>query len=237
MTATKPDRDSFIRRTSPWEGSLAARAREQSRDAARLRWALGTAAFAHAVLLLVQLPELYASTPQAAEDSRRVYVLEEPRFKPPVRDPEPQMPQRRAVRVPMPDPTPDGPEPLVREQELPLAIEIDDLGAFPDIAPPPPPASRPRRVTGAVRPPVRLSGRQPLYTELARRVRREGVVILDAVIDTEGRVTEVEILRGLGLGLDEEVVDAVSSWRFRPATLGGQPLAVVYTLTVRFELR
>ena len=62
-------------------------------------------------------------------------------------------------------------------------------------------------------------------------------MILDAVIDPGGRVTEVEILRGLGLGLDEEVVDAVASWRFRPATLGGQPVAVVYTLTVRFELR
>jgi TonB family protein len=114
---------------------------------------------------------------------------------------------------------------------------IDDIGRLPEIAPPAPPPSRPRRVAGEIKRPERLSGRQPLYTELARRVRLEGTVIVDAVIDENGRVTEVELLRGLGFGLDEEVVDAVGTWQFRPATLGGKPIAVLFTLTVHFDLK
>lgn len=84
--------------------------------------------------------------------------------------------------------------------------------------------------------PVRLGGFDPSYTAAARRARVEGVVILDAVIDRIGQVTDVKVLKALSLGLTESAVRAVESWRFEPARLGGRPISVRYNLTVRFGL-
>ena len=79
--------------------------------------------------------------------------------------------------------------------------------------------------------------RRPRYTEIARRVRLEGRVVLQAVIDKRGEVTSVRVLAGLGLGLDQAAVEAIRSWRFDPALLAdGRPVAVYYTLTVNFRL-
>ena len=85
--------------------------------------------------------------------------------------------------------------------------------------------------------PVRLGGAQPAYTELARKARIQGVVIVEAIIDKEGRVTNVRVLKGLPMGLDQSAVDAVKSWRFKPATLNGRPVSVYYSLTVNFRLQ
>lgn len=93
-------------------------------------------------------------------------------------------------------------------------------------------------VGGEVQPPVRLSGSPPAYPEEAREARVEGVVNVQAVIDSDGRVVEVvplddgsdnELLRGAA-------VAAIRDWRFQPATLDGEPVAVHYRLTVRFDL-
>jgi periplasmic protein TonB len=93
------------------------------------------------------------------------------------------------------------------------------------------------RVGGEITKPVRLGGAQPAYTELARKARIQGVVIVEAVIDKEGKVTNVRVLKGLPMGLDQSAVDAVKSWRFRPATLNGRPVSVYYSLTVNFRLQ
>jgi TonB family protein len=77
----------------------------------------------------------------------------------------------------------------------------------------------------------------PLYTEAARLAHRQGVVIVRATIDRQGRVTDVRVLKPLGLGLDESAVAAVQQWRFRPATLGGRPLPVYFQLSVTFTVR
>jgi protein TonB len=94
-----------------------------------------------------------------------------------------------------------------------------------------------RRVGGDVEPPVALYRVQPGYTEPARRVRLEGVVVVEAILDVEGRVTDVRVLKPLGMGLSEAAVDAVAQWRFRPATVNGRPVSVYFTLTVKFELQ
>jgi protein TonB len=78
---------------------------------------------------------------------------------------------------------------------------------------------------------------QPLYTEPARKAGRQGVVILQATIDRTGVVTDVRLVKGLGMGLDESAVSAVRQWRFRPATLGGRPVPVYFQLTVRFTIQ
>src|SRR6185436_8436036 len=94
----------------------------------------------------------------------------------------------------------------------------------------------PVRVGGEVSAPVKLSGREPAYTEAARRARIQGVVILEATIDRQGEVTATRVLKGLPMGLDAEAEDAVRSWRFAPARRAGEPVSVLFTVTVKFRV-
>lgn len=93
------------------------------------------------------------------------------------------------------------------------------------------------RFNGTMTKPVQLSGRQPRYTELARRAGIQGTVILEAIIDKKGRVSNVRVLKGLPMGLDAEAVSAVQEWIFEPARMDGRPVSVYYTLTVNFQIQ
>ncbi len=97
----------------------------------------------------------------------------------------------------------------------------------------------PLHLTGAMTPPRLLptSRVEPRYTEAARRVRLTGTVILEAVIDEQGEIRQVKVIQGLPLGLDQAAIDAVRHWRFEPARLGTRPVAVYFTLTIRFQLQ
>jgi len=95
----------------------------------------------------------------------------------------------------------------------------------------------PIHVTGAVTRPVLLDGPQPRYTEMARRAGLQGTVVLEAIIDESGHVINVTVLKRLSMGLDQAAVEAVQSWRFKPATLAGRPVKVYYTLTANFTLQ
>ncbi len=92
-------------------------------------------------------------------------------------------------------------------------------------------------VGGDVRKPEKISAPQPSYTREARAAKVQGVIIAQAVIDEQGRVTAVKILKGLPYGLSESAAATMRTWRFKPATLNGQPVAVYYNLTVNFRLR
>jgi TonB family protein len=63
-----------------------------------------------------------------------------------------------------------------------------------------------------------------------------GVVILEAVIDRDGNVKDVMVLKPLPYGLSEAAVDAVKQWKFKPGTLDGTPVDVIFNLTVNFKL-
>ncbi len=93
------------------------------------------------------------------------------------------------------------------------------------------------KVGGGVLPPVKIFAPQPLYTEEARLGRVQGVVILEAIIDEDGNVREVKVLKGLPMGLTESAADTARQWRFKPATLDGRPVPVYFNLTVRFSLQ
>ena len=99
---------------------------------------------------------------------------------------------------------------------------------------------RPLRVGGDVTRPEKISGPTPVYTELAREARRQGVpivgvVIIEVTIDSEGNVVDPHVLKGMPMGLDRAALDAVEKWKFKPATLHGKPVSVIYTLTVDFK--
>jgi protein TonB len=63
------------------------------------------------------------------------------------------------------------------------------------------------------------------------------VVIVQAIIDKQGTVTDVKVLKPLPMGLDKAAADAVAKWKFKPATLNGKPVDVYYNLTVNFTLQ
>jgi TonB family protein len=101
----------------------------------------------------------------------------------------------------------------------------------------PSPEEGPYRVGGGVtRPEILSQGSKPQYTEAARKARISGVVILEAIIDEQGDVTNVRVLKGLPMGLDQAAVDAVQTWKFKPAMLEGKPVKVYYVLTVNFQV-
>jgi periplasmic protein TonB len=95
----------------------------------------------------------------------------------------------------------------------------------------------PIHIDARITPPVAIHRVQPRYTEQARVRRVQGVVVVEAIIDRAGRVTDVRILKGLPAGLDEASMAAVRQWRFRPAVLADRPVAVYFRLTVRFEMQ
>ncbi|MFL6200888.1 MAG: energy transducer TonB [Thermoanaerobaculia bacterium] len=94
----------------------------------------------------------------------------------------------------------------------------------------------PYRVGGEVTRPEKISGDPPVYAEAARRARVMGVVIIEALIGEKGEVTGSRVLKGLPLGLEQAAVDAVKTWKFKPAMLRGRPVPVYYILTVNFQL-
>jgi TonB family protein len=80
---------------------------------------------------------------------------------------------------------------------------------------------------------------RPEYTQAARRARIEGVVLLEAVVLTNGQVGDVRILRSLDsrLGLDDQAVKALKSWRLNPGTHRGRPVPVIVTVELTFRLK
>lgn len=102
--------------------------------------------------------------------------------------------------------------------------------------PPPPPLAGPLRVGGDVKAPVIVNRADPEYTEPARKARIAGVVIVEAIIDKQGNVDQVKVIKGLPMGLADEAVKAVRKWKFKPGTHNGQAVATIFNLTVNFKL-
>jgi len=80
---------------------------------------------------------------------------------------------------------------------------------------------------------------EPQYTPEAMRARIQGVVELEAVVGTDGVITQVRVARSLDrtFGLDEVAIRTARQWLFRPGTLQGKPVPVLVTIEMRFNLR
>jgi len=92
------------------------------------------------------------------------------------------------------------------------------------------------RVGGDVKAPVALYKVEPQYSEEARKERISGIVILEVVIDKTGSVRDAVVLKPLPFGLDQAALDAVKQWKFRPGMMNGEPVDVIFNLTVNFRL-
>jgi len=77
---------------------------------------------------------------------------------------------------------------------------------------------------------------EPEFSEEARKVKYQGTVLLTIEVGEDGQPHRLRILRGLGLGLDEKAIEAVSRWKFKPAQRNGRPVRAAATIEVNFRL-
>jgi len=99
------------------------------------------------------------------------------------------------------------------------------------------PAAPPRvRIGGKVRPATLVHGVEPVYPALAQQAHVSGVVELEAVIGTDGRIRDLSAKSGPPL-LIRAALDAVRQWIYEPTLLNGEPVEVIQPINVRFNLR
>jgi periplasmic protein TonB len=115
------------------------------------------------------------------------------------------------------------------------------ISELPPPPPPPPPPSPPPvarapvRIGGELKAPALVERVEPEYPPIAVRAKVQGVVILEAVVDPDGLVEDVRVLRSIPL-LDKAAIAAVRQWRYSPLLLNGTPERFVLTVTVSFSL-
>jgi protein TonB len=88
---------------------------------------------------------------------------------------------------------------------------------------------------GDVKPPKLIKSVTPRYPQNALRQGIQGVVIIEATTDLEGRVTSTRVLKSVPR-LDQAAVKAVKQWVYEPVVINGRPRRIVFTVTVRFSL-
>jgi len=209
------------------------------RDRRLMRIAGGVAVAFHVVLFLIHFPEMAQEVRAGTQRERKIFVVQQPKFKPPEVQQQQQILRPRQVRIPIPDPTPDEPEPvreIVPEEDVQIAAPDDAIFGVPDA--PPAPQEAPIRVGfGQMKEPKKLVDTKPVYPETARRARLQGVVILEIIVDKQGNVRSWKVLRPLSLGLTEAAIDAVKQWKYEPPMYNGRPVEVLITVTMRFSLQ
>ncbi len=146
-------------------------------------------------------------------------------------------------RPPAPEPVPD--DEIVEDMFYNLDTEMD-LDAPLDLPPPPPPEEEeeeePEVFIIVQDMPELIGGMDAIYQnlrypEIARQAGIEGRVVVRFVIDEEGRVTNPEIIRGIGGGCNEAAIAAVQQVRFTPGRQRGRAVKVQYTIPIVFRLQ
>jgi TonB family protein len=84
--------------------------------------------------------------------------------------------------------------------------------------------------------PVLIHSQNAEYSAQARAAKFQGVVMVSLIVTEEGLPSEVKIVKGVGMGLDEKAVAAVQKYRFRPAMKDGRPVAFPLHIQVDFHL-
>jgi len=91
-------------------------------------------------------------------------------------------------------------------------------------------------IEGPLTGPVVLFQPDPEFSEEARKAKMQGQVVLEGEIGLDGKVHNVKVRNGLGLGLDEKALEAVTRWRFRPAHRGWRPVPMSALIYINFRL-
>jgi TonB family protein len=89
---------------------------------------------------------------------------------------------------------------------------------------------------GGVSAPIPIYSPEPAYSEEARKAKFGGIVTLWILVDAQGIVRDIKVAKALGMGLDEEAVKTVNTWKFKPALRQGSPVPVRVQVEVSFRL-
>ena len=92
------------------------------------------------------------------------------------------------------------------------------------------------RVGGDTKEPKKLKDVAPAYPEDAKAAGVQGVVIIEAVIGTDGKILEAKVLRPVPM-LEKAALEAVQQWEYTPTLLNGEPVELIMTITVNFVLK
>jgi TonB family protein len=115
------------------------------------------------------------------------------------------------------------------------------LPGMPPVVGPAPPADEAsagvKQYGGDVSAPLQIYKVEPEYTDLARTDRVQGTVTLSLVVDEHGVPQHVKVVRGLGDGLDEKALAAVTRGRFRPGMENGKSVPVFLYYKADFALK
>lgn len=166
-----------------------------------------------------------------------VIVMAEPEPTPP--PPEPLPPPPPPEKKPEPTPKPK-PKPLPKAPPSERAVKAPEPEPLPT-----PPVAQPAEPKPAAPAPVvppradagQISNPAPAYPSLSRRLREEGLVVLEILIRADGSVGEIKLKASSGFKrLDEAAINAVKRWRYQPATQGGQAIDFWYEQPLEFNL-
>jgi TonB family protein len=91
-------------------------------------------------------------------------------------------------------------------------------------------------VGGGVSAPQLVFAPDPEFSDEARRAKYQGVCVVSLIVDAQGNPQRVQVVRHLGMGLDEKAVEAVKQYKFKPATLQGKPVPVEVNIEVNFRI-
>jgi periplasmic protein TonB len=91
-------------------------------------------------------------------------------------------------------------------------------------------------VGGGVSAPQLVFAPDPEFSDEARRAKYQGVCVVSLIVDAQGNPQRVQVVRHLGMGLDEKAVEAVRQYKFKPATLQGKPVPVEVNIEVNFRI-
>ena len=200
---------------------------------------LAVAVLLHVIVFFVKFPEMNTLVPEAKKENVIVVRSYKP---PPPKVKKKQIVQKKLTRkVPIPDPTPDEPEPIrepePEEDPEPIPDDVEFIIGVPEA---PPPSGPLLAGVNNVSNPVRIeeSYIKPEYPELARVARVNGQVILQAIVRKDGSVGEVSVIRvnRPNLGFEEKAISAVQQWQYEPALQNGRPVEVYFTVVVDFSL-
>ena len=111
---------------------------------------------------------------------------------------------------------------------------------------PNPDASGNYHVGCGVTPPKLLNQSQPRFPEIARQQNISGYVILSLLVDTQGNPENVRVTKSIAdtaakyqreaaLALDQAAIDAVKSYKFKPAMKDGKPVPITLKVSIGFE--
>jgi protein TonB len=77
----------------------------------------------------------------------------------------------------------------------------------------------------------------PLYTDEAREAKLQGRVTLRVLVGADGRASQIQLVQGIGMGLEDRAVQSVRSWKFAPAHDGARRAVPAWvTIEIIFRL-